>query len=153
MRFMKKIILVTMINICVTTFAQQHLSFEYDASGNQKKRELCLNCSSKIKKPIKAQENELLKEEDLISFYPEDNLSYYPNPVNEELFLKWGNTNDIITSKIHLVSLNGQSIKYFNVSESTNSLSIPFQELPSGIYMVVVIYKNGDQKAIKIVKK
>ena len=40
----------------------------------------------------------------------------------------------------------------FPKTESINALNISFQEYSTGIYLVVLKYKNGDEKTIKIIK-
>lgn len=133
--------------------AQDKVTFSYDPlTGNQISRTLCLNC------PIgnsakKATEIEAITEEDLLKFSPEDVISYYPNPVKEELYLKWELTNDNFVSTIQIVGVTGQVLKTYKNTYNTNSQNIPFQSYPSGVYIVSLAYKNGEQKTIKIIKK
>jgi hypothetical protein len=127
--------------------------FSYDNAGNQIQRALCLasNCSttSKIAKPKKIR---ALAESDLQKFFPEDVLSYYPNPVKEELYLKWGFVADKTVSSIYLYASNGQVLKTYNNLDKTNALNIPFLNYPTGTYLVVLGYSDGEQKTIKIIK-
>ena len=50
----------------------------------------------------------LCKEEDLLKFSPEDVISYYPNPVREELYLKWELVNENKVSSIEVFSINSK---------------------------------------------
>ena len=127
--------------------------FSYDGAGNQIQRSLCLspNCLSAGKK-AKPKEIAAIKEEDLQKFFPEDVISYYPNPVKEELYLKWELIADKNVSSIYLYNINGQTLKTYDNLGTTNVLNIPFFNYPSGTYLVVLAYSNGEQKTIKISK-
>lgn len=130
---------------------QQKIHFDYDIAGNQITREFCLNCSAKTSNISK--EISELKDSDLLKFLPEDNFSYYPNPVKEELFLKWDNSNTIKISNIKLFSLNGTLLKSFENQENLISQNILFQYYPNGLYVVILSYSNGEEKTIKIIKQ
>lgn len=130
---------------------QQKIPFDYDIAGNQITREFCLNCSAKTSNISK--EISELKDSDLLKFLPEDNFSYYPNPVKEELFLKWDNSNTIKISNIKLFSLNGTLLKSFENQENLISQNILFQYYPNGLYVVILSYSNGEEKTIKIIKQ
>lgn len=129
----------------------QKIRFEYDAAGNQIQRKWCTSCLSR-----NAQETykdiSQLEDSDLEKFFPEDIISYYPNPVKEELFLKWELVNGNEVSGIDVLTLNGQVLKTIKENLSQNTLAISFQEYPVGVYFLSLNYTNGDQKSIKIVK-
>ena len=93
-----------------------------------------------------------VEDTDYLKFFPEDVISYYPNPVKEELFIKWELINDNKVSSIDVFNLNGQVLKTIQGNLSQNSLVISFQEYPIGVYFLGLNYTNGDQKSIKIVK-
>ena len=128
------------------------LVFEYDGAGNQVKRYLCLGCSSTTGKKANPKEIIALKEEDLQKFFPEDVISYYPNPVKEELYLKWELVADKTVTSIYLYDINGQVLKTYDNLDKANNLNIPFFNYPTGTYLVVLVYNDGEQKTIKIVK-
>jgi hypothetical protein len=132
--------------------AQNKITFDYDNAGNQVKRELCLNCTKPNYRTTEPKEVNALKEEDLQKFFPEDVISYYPNPVKEELYIKWEYVETKTVSSIHLYTLNGQLLKSFNHLEKENSKNIPFINYPTSTYLVVLVYNDGEQKTIKIVK-
>ena len=140
------------LGLSFMTSAQDKILFSYDAAGNQISRTLCLTCASKN---IKDNPKEItaLTEEDLQKFSPEDVISYYPNPVKEELYLKWELIQDNFVSSIHVYGLNGQMLQSYSNLNRTNNQNIPFQSYPSGVYAVVLYYSNGEQKSIKIIKK
>ena len=87
--------------------------------------------------------------QDKITF---DVISYYPNPVKEELYLKWELIEGKTVASVYLYDLNGRVLKNYNHLEKTNNLNIPFFNYPAGTYLVVMVYNDGEQKTIKIVK-
>jgi len=153
---MKQVLLIPLFFIVTSSISAQvdRILFNYDSAGNQIKRELCINCSSSLIRTSQEETKEVvdLKEEDLLKFEAEDLISYYPNPVREELYLKWELANNNV-SKIEIYSLSGQLIKFLPNLEKENSKIISFQEYPSGTYSVLLSYTNGEQKSITIIKQ
>ncbi len=140
------------ILVSIGSYAQDRIKFDYDTAGNQIVRRLCLDCSE-----FKISDEEIkdvteLKEEDLLKFSPKDVISYYPNPVKEELYLKWELINDNNVTSIYIFSINGQLLKSFKDLEKENTKNIPFQEYPQGTYLVLLNYTNREQKSITILK-
>jgi hypothetical protein len=132
--------------------AQDRITFTYDNAGNQIQRSLCLNCMSSKVKNTKPKEVADIKEQDLQKFFPEDVISYYPNPVKEELYVKWEFKDENLVNSIQLYGLNGQLLKSYSGLDKTNTQNIPFQSYPSGVYIIVLLYSNGEHKNIKIIK-
>lgn len=150
---MKHYLLLLLITFSLAIEAQpKKITFSYDGAGNQINRVLCLNCTSKNSDEI-TKETVAATEEELEKFFPEDVLSYYPNPVREELYLKWQLTDENYVKALQLYNFNGQILKSYSQSNRENSLTIPFQSYPSGTYLIVLEYSSGDQKTIKIIKK
>ncbi|MEN2416229.1 T9SS type A sorting domain-containing protein [Flavobacterium mesophilum] len=149
---MKKIITLLLFGVCLLSNAQQKITFGYDAAGNQWTRTLCLSgCTSKPTKAVK--EIEALAEEDMLKFSEEDVFSYYPNPVKEELYLKWQLKDENYVRSIQIFTVSGQLLRTYQLGKSKESQNVPFQEFPSGIYLVMLNYNVGDQKSIKIIKQ
>ena len=151
---MKNYLLLLFLGFTLFSQAQapDKITFDYDNAGNQIKRELCLSCNKanyKTKAPV---EIAALQEEDLQKFSPEDIISYYPNPVKEELYIQWELVADKTVTDIQLYDLNGRVLKTYNNLEKNNTLNIPFLNYPKGTYLVVLVYNGGEQKTIKIVK-
>lgn len=146
----KSIFLIILFHSFWSNAQQDKIRFEYDNAGNQIKRELCSNCPSKSSNYI-AIEN--LEEKDLLKFFAEDVISYYPNPVKEELFLKWELINGKNVNTIEIYSLGGQLVKKYSNLDLSNKLNIPFNSFPEGVYTVLLLYSNGEQKDIRIIKK
>lgn len=142
------LLLFTLFTISVHS---QKIRFEYDAAGNQIQRTWCPGCLSRNTQETYKNVSQL-EESDLEKFFPEDVISYYPNPVKEELFLKWELVNGNKVSSIDVFTLNGRVIKTIKENLSQNSLIISFQEYPVGVYFLSLNYINGEQKSIKIVK-
>lgn len=149
---MNKIFTFLLFLCCSISQAQPKLIFSYDTAGNQITRTICISgsCTSKPAKEIK--EIEALAEEDLLKFSEEDFISYYPNPVKEELYLKWELVADKTVTSVYLYAMNGQVLKTYNNLKNGNTLNIPFLEYPTGTYLLVLVYNDGEQKTIKIVK-
>lgn len=151
---MKNYLLVVMILFSLFIQAQpKRITFKYDDAGNQTVRELCLTCTSKKSNVSPPKEISAITEEDLEKFTPNDVISYYPNPVREELYLKWELSNDVYVKSLQVYNFTGQVLKNYSQSERENTQTIPFQSYPSGVYLVVLEYSNGDQKTIKIIKQ
>jgi len=131
--------------------AQTKIKFSYDTAGNQTSRILCVDCPPETGKQIK--EIEALTDEDLEKFSEEDVISYYPNPVKEELYLKWELTDDNYVTSIQVISMAGQVLSTYQETNKVNTQNILFQSYPSGVYVVLLNYKSGDPKTIKIIKQ
>ena len=129
----------------------QKIRFDYDAAGNQILRIWCPSCESRENTQIPKDVSEI-EEADLIKFFPEDIISYYPNPVKEELFLKWDLIENNSVSNIDVYSLSGQLLKSFKGNLTQNSQNITFTDLPVGVYYVNLNFLNGETKSIKIIK-
>lgn len=138
---------------CCICQAQDRITFSYDNAGNQIQRLLCINCSTSKMIDEKTKEIAALEDEDLLKFSSQDFISYYPNPVKEELYLQWELIEGNSVSSIQVFGLNGQVLQSFSNLEEKNNQNIAFQSYPTGMYGVILFYKNGEQKSIKIVKK
>ncbi len=146
---MKNTIYLFLLFAFSSSFGQK-IRFEYDNAGNQILRRYCSNCPNKNTNP---KEIAKLQPEDMQKFFPEDVISYYPNPVKDELFLKWELINNNKVSKIEMYSLSGQLMKSFSDTVDKENQIVNFQEYPQGIYFVKLVYSNGDEKSIKIIKQ
>jgi len=150
---MRKIITLLFFGICALSNAQQKIIFAYDSAGNQITRTLCISgCSATAKTVEEVKEIEALTDEDLQKFFPEDAISYYPNPVKEELYLKWQFKDNVSVSSIQVFSVTGQLLRTYEPSLRTESQNIGFQNYSAGVYAVILYYSNGDKKSIKIIK-
>jgi hypothetical protein len=148
---MKKHYTFLILFCCSFIKAQDKIVFTYDAAGNQSLRELCINCSNPNARYI-SNPNEL-KKEDLVTSEVSNLISYYPNPVREELYLSWELANNNSVTAIQLYDLSGRLLLSFERLSNVNLQMIPFIEYPTGNYLVMLHYANGEQKTIKIIKK
>lgn len=150
---MKNILTLLLFGTFFMSKAQDKIKFTYDPyTGSQIIRELCLGCPPMSGKPAKEiKEIESLTSDDLEKFSPEDVVSYYPNPVKEELYLQWELIDGNSVSSVQVFSLTGQVLKSY--TGKNNNINIPFQDYSSGIYLVQLNYSKGQPKTIKIIKK
>lgn len=125
--------------------------FTYDTAGNQVQRELCINCTNPNAKYVS--NPKMLTKDDLIPSEASDLVSYYPNPVKEELYLKWELAHTNLVTTIQIYDLNGRLLHSYEKLETVNAQTIPFRDYPVGMYLIVLQYSNGEQKNIKIVKQ
>jgi Secretion system C-terminal sorting domain len=151
---MNKYLFVIVLQFCFSSNAQQKMIFDYDQAGNQVLREVCLSgCSVSAKHIEEIKEIEALTDDNLLKFAPEDVISYYPNPVKEELYLQWQLGQDNFVTSIHVYSFTGQLLRTYQGNATMNNLNIPFQNYPTGVYLVLLSYKDGGEKSIKIIKQ
>ncbi|PDS22571.1 T9SS type A sorting domain-containing protein [Flavobacterium branchiophilum] len=148
---MKKKILLLIISSTLMIHAQQKIHFEYDLAGNQISRQFCLNCFAKAN--IVAKNVDQLKENDFQKFHPNDNFSFYPNPVKEELFLKWEDTMDSKIQLIELFDLKGMLLETYIIQSNFNNANIAFNKFPNGVYIIRLKYQDENEKIIKIIKE
>ncbi len=133
---------------CVTCFGQAKVLFDYDPAGNQILRTYVQNRSTDSNQQNSAQ----LKNTDFKKFFAEDVISYYPNPVQQELNLKWEVIKGNAVTSVQISNMTGQIIRKLKDDLSQNHTIISFQEFPEGTYFVNLIYSDGQQKTIKILK-
>lgn len=148
---MKKILSIILFGtFCVVKAQEPILTFTYDPiTGNQIVREFCQSCGTA--KSVK--EIEAIIEEDLLEISNENIISYHPNPVKEELYLKWDLVNENYVKSTQVIGMNAQILAEYQNKKETNFQSIPFQSYPTGIYIISLSYSNGEQKRIKIIKQ
>lgn len=128
------------------------LFFSYDNEGNQTERRFDWSNTAKSANTI-PKEIVTIKEENLQEIPVDDTISYYPNPVKDELFLQWELSQDNIVSTIHVYDLNMQLLQSYSNGNKANAMAISFTNYPTGVYAVVLVYNNGNQKSIKIIKQ
>lgn len=131
---------------CATCLNAQKVTLNYDAAGNQIKRAIVLV----VAKGVSYKTPEDLLNSDYII---DNKLSYYPNPVREELYLTWKNEPEKITFSIQVSNFNGQLIKEYLDLKTIEFTTISFQNYPVGVYNLKLNYVNGESKNLKIIKK
>lgn len=152
LNLMKNHFTIFLLFVLTTTYSQQAITFTYDNAGNQTERVVCANCAGRVvKDSIKTMET--ITENDLIKDDLYKDISYYPNPVKEELYIKWQKDQGSIVTGIEVYSMTGQLMKKTSDLQKVDMTAIEFQSYPQGFYNVVLLSNNGEKKTLKIVKK
>lgn len=132
------------------------LSFDYDEAGNQIKREwICINCppyttpyqlSSKYvsSTTVTPPATNKIADRKLLAF---------PNPLREQLTLKWDNTSYYIKA-IEVSTIAGASVfnQSYNYTEGVTEITVPFSKQIPGLYFIRVLYSDGKQDLVRVVK-
>ncbi len=122
--------------------------FLYDVSGNQVERTICINCTTN--RP--AVMNNDIEKQLTNEFFELDNLKLYPNPVTEDLHIDFNEPSKSVF-KILVYSLSGQIVQTYSNLNNQTTITIPFTNLPQGIYIVNLEYYNGEIVDLKILKR
>ncbi|TAF45034.1 MAG: T9SS C-terminal target domain-containing protein [Sphingobacteriales bacterium] len=147
-------LLATVLCILLATknYAQQQLTFTYDAAGNQTERNLvCINCTP----PAVAS----LAEDKLADLKPDSlgntgrKFSAYPNPVTETLNIQWSSTDLYYIRLIEVFTLNGTRIYHKTYKSNQDQATISFLNLSSGIYLLRGIYNDDKHETVKVMKQ
>ena len=151
---MKHTLLFCSLLMVALSFGQtkDHIQFEYDAAGNQVKRYLIDIDPNRYSNPDVKNIKDL-KEEDLVKADIYDDIKYYPNPVQEELYVQWKLVDDKYVDRVDVYSMTGQLMRSYDKLKNETTASLSFHNCPSGFYNVILFYSNGEQKSLKIVKR
>jgi len=79
---------------------------------------------------------------------PTENLSFYPNPVKDQLNMVLGT---IEVQKVSIYDIQGRLLIHSN-EKTSGTKSFDVSELPQGIYFVKVLFVNGETKSLKFIK-
>jgi hypothetical protein len=148
----KKYLIIALLAFASAKAQSDKIKFTYDAAGNQTHREICLKCTTA--KPTKALKD--LEPEDytpLEESLTQDQVSYYPNPVQEELHIKWELINDRKVTAILVFMTNGQVVQTYTNTSTVQLQTLAFGNLPAGVYLIMMQYSDGKEKTFKIIKK
>ncbi len=125
------------------------IQMSYDIGGNQVTRHYIVvtdRSSNNIKSFKDITDSDLLKSD----IY--EDIKYYPNPVKEELLIRWNVVDQDAITKLSVYSISGQYIKEIKNLAKENSMVVSFNDLPVGYYNVILVYNSGNQKTLKVVK-
>ncbi len=122
--------------------------FNHDTAGNQIKRYFDSSKSSKLEVVVENEAEEI--EEEIKN---NSQLSYYPNPIENELTITWTKSINSTINVIQIFNTNGKLIKNYNPSKNKREVTLPFQNIASGVYIIHVMFSNGKQDSFKIIKK
>ncbi|MEM9685884.1 MAG: T9SS type A sorting domain-containing protein [Bacteroidota bacterium] len=136
----KNILRLLFLMCAMHFYAQQEhppLYLEYDKAGNQIVSDLlCVNC------PEAAGEKHLL-----------DAITYYPNPVQQQLTLSWKNTETVHVTSVRVYDLNGRQLTSKDNLSVESELNLSFSNNTAGIYIIEVLSSDGTIETFKIIKK
>ena len=138
--------------VVCSSFGQTRIQFQYDNEGNQTARIICPTCSARTVKDS-TMTAETVTDSDLIKDEEFEQISYYPNPVKEELYIKWVNEDGKYVTGITVFSITGQSMQQYSGLKGNVTATVPFVNYPNGFYNVVLAYNDGERKTLKVVKK
>lgn len=80
----------------------------------------------------------------------EVNISYFPNPISNELVIKNPDREKII--KAEIINSCGQLVQNESLNSSERSIELNLKHLPSGLYNLILHYSKT-QKILRIVKE
>ena len=148
---------MTLTSLLLFLFASAYcqsdeILFDYDTAGNQIKRYF-IDLSPRPAGNDSIKKIEDLVEKDLIKSDIYEDIQYYPNPVREELFVKWTLPENKFVERIDLYSISGQLLTSIKNLSKVNSTSIHFSSYPEGMYDLVLLYSDREQKTLKVIKK
>lgn len=148
---MKKILVLVLglFGFLISNAQTTKLLFSYDTAGNQIARTLCVNCPVGQGRPAKPVDT---KEEE-IEIIVIDKVTFFPNPVQEELNIQWELVNNKTVDNIAVYNLNGALMQTFSDLKNETLKVLPFGSYPSGMYIVSLTYNDGEQKSLQIIKK
>lgn len=149
---MKRNFTLLLLFFFASVYSQSEILFDYDSAGNQIKRYF-INMSPRPAGNDTIKDDKDLTEKDLLTSDIYEDIQYYPNPVREELFVKWKLQGDQFVERIDLYSISGQWLASIKNLDKSNSASIHFSSYPEGMYNLVLQCSGGEQKTLKIIKK
>jgi hypothetical protein len=131
---------------------KDHVQFDYDNAGNQIKRYLIDIFPGKQASPNSTTQSNPT-ESDLIKADIYDDVKYYPNPVQEELYVQWEKVDENYVDNVSIFSMTGQLMRRYENLRNETSTTLAFYNYPQGYYTVLLVYANGENKTLKIVKR
>lgn len=142
---MKTLLINFLLFASIQGFSQKS-RFNYDAAGNQISRVVSLTrTAGQVYKPMETVENK--------DFIGEDKISYYPNPVLNQLYVNWQNRTDVVVKNIEIFNMEGQLLENYNDLKYTENVVINFEAFTNEIYNVLINFENGAKQTLKIIKK
>jgi hypothetical protein len=82
-----------------------------------------------------------------VEFNKETNFSVWPNPVVNELFIRNGDSNAVLT----IFNETGSRIRYTKITSGFNNIDL--RSLPKGNYFLTIHTPGGNFSSFKIIKK
>lgn len=149
---MNKVVLL-MALFPLAALAQQlptKVVFEYDSAGNQIYRGIEIDMTSAARSILENEEDTQAEQE--MFGYEDSKLKYYPNPVQNVLYVEWDRKYKEVVS-ISLYTSNHQVLQQIGNLAFENQTQVHFDQLPKGSYFMVVFYQDGTKENITIIKR
>ena len=135
----------------VLIYGVTKILFNYDSAGNQVQRQLCINCSLFAGKT--AEREEVVEIVKLGEKEFQEKITFYPNPVSEELHIEWSFPDHRHLNSLAVFTIEGKQVMQYDNLHEMNSFTVPFASLSAGSYIIVYSSTDGERKSIKILKK
>lgn len=139
------ILILFLLGISQKTNAQT-LTFDYDTSGNQIKREYCATCASYSKIANRAN----LIDKEVIPL--PNQVKIYPNPTKDKVTLVWSSELGDMIQKIEYVAYNFTQYREISFVKRDNRAIIDLSDQPIGLYVVIFHLNTGEKMTFKILK-
>lgn len=123
--------------------------FEYDTAGNQVYRGIEIDMTPTV---LSQAEDEETQSEPKGIGYEDSKLKYYPNPVQNVLYVEWDKMYKEVAT-ISLYTANHQVLQQIGNLSFENQTQLRFDQLPKGSYFMVVFYQDGTKENITIIKR
>ena len=130
-------------------YSQEYkLMFDYDSAGNQYHKHIVFNSGRYGTPELDKDMKEVTEEEKEIL---EDGIKYFPNPVKDLLFVYWTNSLEREVKEIYLLNISGKTL-YFSKNLNEGQISISLSNYTNGVYILSIVYNDGESKSYKIIK-
>lgn len=106
------------------------------------------NTASELIELLETYELQISSVEQLTS---DSDLSIFPNPATSQLFIEAPQNKTI--ESIQVYSITGREILQFKNHSLSNSTSFSVENLDKGIYLISVLFENGERYSTKFAKK
>jgi hypothetical protein len=149
---MKTKLYLFLLFVSALSFGQTTIAFDYDAAGNQTRRYIVVR-RPPITPPLQTAKEAIVDKASLIKDDLYQGISYYPNPVRDDLYVTWTSQDGNNVENIQVYDLSGKLIRQYSNLATVDNANISFQSYPDGYYNVILDYKNGETKVLKIIRK
>lgn len=150
--------LITLLGVLCAFASEIHaqkLTFGYDQAGNQQRRTwICVNCRQAS--AAQPQVTEIVLETAMNSDSTKNfkrKIIASPNPTVETLNLYWETEKDVWVQNVKVYTVQGTRVHELNPLPDEKSVSMPFQHLPVGTYILDITFSDRRKETIKIIKQ
>lgn len=127
----------------------QTITYDYDDSGNRIKRYIVLDKKSAYTDNAYTNDTSALDKEKVVDELSEVKVTIYPNPTHERLNVELSGLNSDLPLEYQLYSQTGVLLQ--SRKSIGNPFTIDFSTYPTGIYILILKYKDSksDWKVFK----